>query len=282
MAILAKPDIIAQYEAEGAAVFDEAMRAMRCLRALARLGTAPALPPDAPFEQAHLALPEGRAPNEDEAKALLAAAGLRRPRESLAGTPREAANAARAIGGRLAVKIVSADIPHKTEVGGVALDLATPEAVAEAVQRMAAEVPPRAPGARIDGYLVSEMIGGGVEMIVGARHDPVFGPVVLLGLGGIFVEVLRDVVMRLAPVSDGEARAMIDELRGAALLHGARGSAPADVEALARALAAVSRLATDPRIASIEVNPLRVMPRGGGVVMLDALIETAGEEARNA
>jgi acyl-CoA synthetase (NDP forming) len=277
MAILAKADVIAQYEAEGVPVFDEAMRAIRCLTALSALGAAARLVESPAVPAPRVVLPAGRAPNEDDAKVLLETIGLRRPRERLVRDAEQAAAAAQEIGGAVCVKIVSADIAHKTEVGGVALGLAGPAAAAAAVGAMAAAIPARLPGARIDGFLVSEMVAGGTEVILGLRRDPVFGPVVLLGLGGIFVEVLKDVALRIAPVDAAEARAMIDELRGVALLKGARGQQPADIEALAQAVVAVSRLGGEARLGGLEVNPLRVLPAGQGVVVLDALIELAGE-----
>jgi acetate---CoA ligase (ADP-forming) len=131
-----------------------------------------------------------------------------------------------------------------------------------------------APDARIEGVLMAPMIEGGVEAILGVKRDPVFGPVVMLGLGGIFVEVLNDVVFRRAPIEEAEALAMVDELKGRKVFDGVRGRPPADVPALARTLAALSRFAAAnaASISSIDVNPCMVMSAGQGVVALDALI----------
>ena len=137
---------------------------------------------------------------------------------------------------------------------------------------MLAEVPPRVPGARIEGLLVTPMAGEGVELIAGTRIDPVFGPMVMIGLGGIFAEVLRDVVLAPAPVGADQARAMLARLKGRALLEGARGRPPADLGAVAETIARLSVLAADhaETVESIEINPLLATPQGA--LALDALI----------
>jgi acyl-CoA synthetase (NDP forming) len=173
------------------------------------------------------------------------------------------------------VKVVSADILHKTEVGGVRLGLADGQAVHEAVETMAASVRLKAPGAKVEGYVVSPMMAGGVECVVGVVRDPVFGPVVMFGLGGVLIELMQDVAFRLAPVNEAQALAMIHETRGARLLAGFRGAPPADVPALARAIVAVSELAAAnaDTMLTLELNPLRVLAAGQGVIALDAVIE---------
>jgi succinyl-CoA synthetase beta subunit len=155
----------------------------------------------------------------------------------------------------------------------VLLDVPVGEAAA-AYERLIAEVGRQAPEARIDGVLVSRMLRDGVETIIGVQMDPVFGPVVMFGLGGVFVEVMRDVTFRVAPFGPDEARRMIAEIKGAAVLEGARGRPPADIDALAQALARLSQIAVawQGRFTSIEINPLLVRPRGAGVAALDALI----------
>jgi len=180
------------------------------------------------------------------------------------------------IGDRLVLKIVSPQITHKTEVGGVMLDVPAAEAGA-AYDRLIERVKARAPGATLDGVLMSPMVRGGVEMILGVQDDAVFGPVVLLGLGGIFVEVLRDVTFRIAPFGVEEAHRMIGELRGATILEGARGQPPADLDALATALSRLSLFAAAQRgrFTSIDINPLLVRAKGEGAAALDALILTA-------
>ena len=176
-------------------------------------------------------------------------------------------------GGPVALKLASPDVTHKTEVGGVMLGVAPDEAGA-AYERILDAVRRKAPRARVEGVLVAPMAGDGLELIVGARDDPVFGPVTMVGMGGIFVEVLRDVVLRVGAVSVEEARRMLAELKGATLLEGARGRLQADVDAAAEAISRLSALAVanEGRFESIEINPILVRPRGQGAVALDALI----------
>jgi acetate---CoA ligase (ADP-forming) len=199
--------------------------------------------------------------------------------ERLATSAAEAA-AAGSLGDRLVLKIVSPEITHKTEVGGVMLNVAAADA-ASAYTELMTRVAARAPHANLEGVLISPMLTDGVEMILGVQHDSVFGPVVLLGLGGIFVEVLRDVTFRLAPFGVEEARAMIAELRGAAILKGARGKPPGDLDALAETLSKLSLFAAAQKgqFSSIDINPLLVRPQGHGVVALDALIVTEATQA---
>jgi acyl-CoA synthetase (NDP forming) len=277
LSITAPPEMQAEYDKLGFLVFEDPSRAVKVLSALVRFQENFDRPPierPAPFD-VPLAWPTGGRFNEAQAKALVAACGVRSPRETLVQTPEEAAAAAAEIGGPVAVKVVSADIAHKTEVGGVALGLSTPEAAAEAVARMAQVVPARSPGAVIDGYLISEMVSGGVECIIGAHRDPALGPVVTFGLGGVLVELLKDTTCRLAPVGEAEAAAMIGEIKAAPLLTGYRGGPRYDVAALARAISAISRLVAShcDHIDSLEVNPAVVLPEGQGVVALDAVVQ---------
>jgi acyl-CoA synthetase (NDP forming) len=187
----------------------------------------------------------------------------------------QAVRAAEAAGYPVALKIDSPDIVHKTDVGGVRLDCADAAAVRDGVTAMLAEVRRRAPAARIEGVLVQPMLAGGTEMIVGVKRDPLFGPAILCGFGGIFVELLRDVAVRVPPLDQAEALAMLAELRGAALLRGARGRPPADVAALADVLVAVARLAQAHRdsLRALDLNPLVVLDEGRGAVAVDWLIE---------
>jgi acetate---CoA ligase (ADP-forming) len=239
------------------------------------LGTPPPLrgPPPRSGEDFTRA-PSGRF-NEAEAKELLAQLGIPSPRESIATTPEEAAIQAQAIGFPVAVKLVSADILHKTEVGGVALNLTSTEQVKDAVRAMQSSLAVLRPDAKIDGYLVSQMITDGVETILGVHRDPAFGPVVTFGLGGVLVELLNDTVCAPAPVSIAEARAMIGRIKTAPLLTGYRGGPAHDIEALAQAIVTISTLAAQhkDRLRSLEINPLRVLPGSGGVVALDAALE---------
>jgi hypothetical protein len=169
------------------------------------------------------------------------------------------------------MKIASPDILHKTEAGGVKLGVPPDQAGAAFDDIMASARAYLAP-ARLDGVLVSPMVSGGVECILGAKTDPVFGPVVVFGLGGVFTEVLRDVSFRRAPFGPETARAMIDELKGSALLKGARGRPPADLDALADTISRLSLFAAahGAGIESVEMNPLLARPEGP--IALDALI----------
>jgi acyl-CoA synthetase (NDP forming) len=218
--------------------------------------------------------------NEVQAKRILAACGIRSPRETVAASAEAAAAAARDIGFPVAVKVVSADIPHKTEYGGVALNLADEVAVATAARRMDERIRRELPQARIEGFLVSEMVKGGTECILGVARDATFGPVVTFGLGGVTVELLRDVVSRLAPVSVEQAHAMMRELKTWPLLSGYRGAPAGDTQALAHAISALSHLAIarQDTIADIEVNPVVVLPAGKGIVALDAVIQPVRKE----
>lgn len=277
LSVTTSPDMIADYNAAGLLTFEDPSRAITALAALngyARTFATP-LEEASALDAPRITLPASGRFNEAEAKALVAGAGVRSPRETLTKTPEDAAAAATAIGFPVAVKVVSADILHKTEVGGVALRLGSAEAVAEAVARMMADVPKHLPDARIDGYLVSEMVTSGVECIVGITRDDVFGPVVTFGLGGTLVELLADTTCRVAPVSEAQADAMIREVRTFPLLDGYRGGARHDIAALARAISQLSAIAVANAdlIETIEVNPLVVQPGDGGVIALDAVIE---------
>jgi acyl-CoA synthetase (NDP forming) len=247
-----------------------------CALAEARRQPPPApvpLPPAAPLDAAALR-------TEAAAKQALAAAGLPVLPERVVGSAAEAAEAAATLGFPVVLKVVSPDLPHKTEVGGVALDLPDAASVAAAHDAMLARVRAAAPEARIEGVLVSPMVRGGVELILGSKRDPVFGPVVLVGLGGIFAEVLKDVAVRPAPVDEAEAMAMLRSLKAFPVLDGARGRPKADLPAAAQAIAALSRFAAQhaATIAEIDINPLLLRPAGQGAVALDALIVPAGTE----
>jgi len=186
-----------------------------------------------------------------------------------------AVTAADRLGYPVVLKIDSPDIAHKTDVGGVRVGCPDPAAVRGAFREMLVEVGRRVPTARLDGALVQRMIAGGREMILGVKTDPLFGPAVLCGFGGIFVEQLRDVSLRVPPIGPADAAAMIAELRGAAILSGARGRAPADTGALADAIVGVAALAEAHRqsLRALDINPLLVLDDGHGVVAVDWLIE---------
>jgi acyl-CoA synthetase (NDP forming) len=277
LSAIASPEMQRRYEAAGVGLFEDPWRAVESIAAAARAAERLSTPPlpVPPVPQDLPPLPKGEIA-EHEAKRILAAAGVPVLPEILATSGSEAGAAAAGLGDRLVLKIVSPQITHKTEVGGVMLDVPASEADA-AYDRLVAHVQTRVPAdTKIDGVLLSPMIRGGVEMILGVQNDAVFGPVVMLGLGGIFVEVLRDVTFRIAPFGIEEAHLMIAELRGAAILKGARGQPPADLEALATALSNLSLFAAAKRteFTSIDINPILVRAQGDGVVALDALILT--------
>ncbi len=214
------------------------------------------------------------------AKQALAAAGVPVLPERLVTDPEAAAGAASELGFPVVLKIVSPDLPHKTEVGGVVLGLTSPAAVSDAARTMLARVRDAAPTARIDGLLVAPMVSGGTELILGATRDPVFGPVVMAGLGGIFAEILRDVAVRPAPVTPQEALEMLRSLKAFPVLDGARGAPRADLPAAAAAIAALSVFAAQhaEAVFAVDINPLLVRAEHQGVVALDALIIPAVEE----
>jgi acyl-CoA synthetase (NDP forming) len=211
---------------------------------------------------------------EHAAKRILAEYGIPVTREELASSLKEAVAAAHRIGYPVALKVQSPDIPHKTEARAVRLNIGSGEELAAAYEEVLSNARAYNKDADIEGVLVQEMIKNGVEAILGVTNDPLFGPAVMFGLGGIYTEVLKDVSFRLAPVSLSMAREMIEEIRGYPVLAGARGRTPADVEALADAIVRLSALAVDLRgeIAELDINPLFVFAEGRGVKAADALI----------
>ncbi len=229
--------------------------------------------PSAPPQIAPVSLPQSAgALDEARSKALLAEIGIPVAREIVlpadAGIPKVLD-----LQFPVAVKVLSRDIAHKSEAGGVMLNVTGLDGVAGAIRAVRDNVTKHRPGAAIDGFIVAEMIGDGMETLIGIVRDPSFGPVVAFGLGGIATEVLKDVSYRVAPFGVDQARAMIAELRSAPLFGPFRGRGALDVEALADAIARVSVLAAqEERIAELDINPLFVRPAGCGVVAADALI----------
>ncbi len=205
----------------------------------------PATLPSLREETARALAAAGPVLTENNAKALLAGYGVARPPEALAASADEAVAVASRIGGAVALKVQSPDITHKTEAGAVALGIAGDAAVREAYRRVLANAKAAHPDAAIEGVLVQRMAPPGVEIILGITRDPVFGPMLMVGLGGIHVEVLRDVAFSPVPIGPDEALALIAELKGAAVLDGVRGAPPADSTAFAELIAALSRFAAD-------------------------------------
>jgi acyl-CoA synthetase (NDP forming) len=212
---------------------------------------------------APIPLATGRAETLDQFAQTLERKGLPAPRSGLAATPAEAAVLATRIGFPVALKIASRAISHKTEAGGVRLNLATADAVERASEALIAAATTAAPGAAIDGLLVQEMVEG-TEIIVGARTDPLYGPMLVVGAGGILVELIKDVSVRLLPVTPDDVRAMLAELKVTRLLQGFRGRPPADIETLVRAICGLADVYLDHRhlLHDLEINPLIVCPDG--------------------
>jgi acetate---CoA ligase (ADP-forming) len=217
---------------------------------------------------------------EFEAKRILGEYGIPVTQETLATGREEAIAAASRIGYPVAIKVQSADISHKTEAKAVRLGIVDERELAAAYDEVLANARAYKHDARIEGVLVQAMVKGGTEAILGVTNDPLFGPAVMFGLGGIFAEVLKDVSFRLAPVTPAVAREMISEIKGYAVLAGARGKPPADIDALAEVIVKLSALAVDLRdhVAELDVNPLFVMEKGRGVVAADALIKPKSDE----
>ncbi len=213
---------------------------------------------------------------EWRSKRILDAYGIPVTKEILVQTAEEAVMAASKIGFPVALKIMSPDILHKTDVGGVVLNLHGEDEVSSACQEMLSRVSINSPEARIEGLLVQEMLSPGLEVIVGIKKDPIFGPAVVFGLGGVFVEVLNDTSTRIAPLKEEDALSMIREIKGHALLTGHRGELPRDTDALADVIMRISRLAIELQdaVEEVDINPLILYEKGAGVVAADALIAT--------
>jgi acetyl coenzyme A synthetase (ADP forming)-like protein len=208
-----------------------------------------------------------------EVAGLLAAYGVRMPGAARATNAAEAARAARSLGFPVALKLVSERITHKSDVGGVVLGLRDEAAVRDAFATIERNLEQRGQRAEMEGVLVQPMVEGGIEVIVGITRDPAFGPLVMFGLGGVQVELLKDVVFRVTPLTDLDAHQMVHGVRGARLLDGYRGAPPGDAPALEEVLLRLSQLAGDhPAIVEMDLNPLRVMEPGSGCLALDARI----------
>ncbi|HUH12347.1 MAG TPA: acetate--CoA ligase family protein [Longimicrobiales bacterium] len=215
----------------------------------------------------------------DEALAVLGAYGIPTVQRRLATTAADAVEAARAVGFPVVLKVASADVVHKSDVGGVRLDVRSAEEVEEGWHAIMAAVRAAAPDAQVDGVAVEQYARGGRETIIGMSVDPAFGPLLMFGLGGIYVEVLKDVAFRVQPVSDVDARDMVRAIRGYRLLEGVRGEPPADVTFLEEMVQRISQLVGEhPEIAELDVNPLLALPGGG--VAVDARIRLAAPARR--
>ncbi len=275
LSVIVPPERRDELEADGWVVHEDPTRAVTAIDAMGRYGAAFASKPsDAAPAVAPVTLPPVT-PSEAEAKRLLGAAGIASAPEAACVTADEAVSAAERVGFPVVMKILSPDIMHKSEIGGVLLDVADAQAVRAGYALLLQRAKAGAPAARIEGVLVAAQLQGGVECILGIHRDPVFGPMAMFGLGGIFVEVLKDVVFRRCPFGSDVAETMIRSIKGAPLLLGARGRKPADVKALAEMLSRLSgfAVAAGERLQSIDLNPVFAMPEGQGAFAADAVIE---------
>jgi acetyltransferase len=228
---------------------------------------------DAPARAA-LQLPKLKLPSQPgpvsslDGQALLATCGVQTAAVKLAATADEAVAAAQALGYPVVLKIESPDILHKTEAKGVALNLKDADAVRTAFAQLVTNAKQYRADARIVGVLVQAMAQGDVELVIGLKRDATFGPVIMVGLGGVLIEVFRDVVFRAAPVTEAEALRMLDELKSRVVLDGVRGKPAVDRAALARMVSAVSRFgaAAGPRLAELDLNPVLAGPQGATAV----------------
>jgi acetate---CoA ligase (ADP-forming) len=275
LSVIVPPERRDELEADGWVVHEDPTRAVVAIEAMGRYGAAFAAPAADPAPiVAPVTLPL-ETPSEAEAKRLLAQAGIASAPEAACATAGEAVTAAQQFGFPVVMKILSPDILHKSEIGGVLLDVGDLESVRSGFSLLMERANAAAPEARIEGVLVAKQLKGGVECILGIHRDPVFGPMAMFGLGGIFVEVLKDVVFHRCPFGVDTAEAMIRSIKGAPLLLGARGRKPADVKALAAMLSRLSSfaVAAGDRLLSIDLNPVFAMPEGEGAFAADAVIE---------
>jgi acyl-CoA synthetase (NDP forming) len=281
--MIAKPETVAAFERAGCLVFEDPDRAVRAVAALAGFAEAFERPVPVPVVVSGQSEVLRGPFDQLAARSVLAGAGIPVLPVLAAGSAGDAVEAAERLGYPVTVKAVSADVEHFSDAGGVALGLATAAEVRAAFGEVTTSVRRAHPKARVTGVAVSPMASsGGVETIVGVTRDPIFGPVVLLGLGGVLVETLGDTVTRLAPVDDDGARAMIGELRGSALLTGTRGRPAADLDALAAALVRLSAFAVEhPEVVSAEVNPLVVWPDGAAALDTVLTVDTPAESTRD-
>ena len=219
---------------------------------------------------------------EPEAKMVCMEYGIPVPRFKVALTSDEAVKFAEGIGYPVVLKIVSPDIIHKFEVDGVALNLKTTSEVKDTYENILKNVKRYKPNAKIVGILVQEMAPQSTEVIVGAIKDPQFGPALMFGLGGIFVEVLKDVTFRIAPITESDARGMITEVKAYPILKGYRGQPPADTDAIVNILLSTSKLVMDHReIKELDLNPIMVYEKGAKTVDARIILETPSKPSSN-
>jgi acetate---CoA ligase (ADP-forming) len=286
LVIQASPAQIAEYEADGFCVFEDPTRAVVAIQAMGFFGQAfNRAPVIAPKIEATNTLRSafnterlGNALSEAQAKQLLGGAGIASSLEQVCKTIEEAVSAANNVGWPVVMKILSPYILHKSEIGGVLLNITNEASVRDGFDVLISRAGKHCPNARIDGVLVAKQLTGGVECILGVHRDPVFGPIAMFGLGGIFVEIMKDVVLHRCPFGEDVALNLIRSIKGAPLLLGARGGPVVDVVALAKMLSNLSIFAAaQSQWTSIDLNPVVALPvdQGGGAFALDAAIVLA-------
>ncbi len=264
---------MADVRASGIPFFRSPERALRAMAAVARYAEALAQAGVAkPAHRPAVTLSGSGTIPEYEGKRALAALGIRTPRGGMARTPGEAAAVAAGIGYPVVIKAQAAALAHKSDAGGVIVAIAGEAELRAAWERLHANVATAKPGLALDGVLVEEMAAPGLEMVVGARRDPQWGPVVLVGLGGVWIEALKDVRLLPAPASRGKVLAELGRLKGARLLGAFRGQPARDIDAVADVVVKLGQMMlADPSIVEVDINPLIVGARGEGAVALDAL-----------
>ena len=270
----ARDSVIKAYEDDGFLVYDDSERAVKALSALNFFVEAWERDPHGAGATESGDSLGDHALSEFESRSRLAAAGLPMLPSALVTSPDELTEATQTIPAPYAIKVVSAEIAHKTEAGGVALNVPDAESAEAARRGIVDRVAAAAPDALIDGVLVTSMAPEGIEVIIGATNDPVFGPVTIAGLGGTEAELYGDIAMRVGQIDSAQAHEMIAETRMSTLLEGFRGHPGGDKDALTKAIVAVSSFAAAhaDELGSVEINPLRVLPPGQGAVALDALV----------
>jgi len=271
----------------GVQIYKSPVRAVRAMGALmnystfrnkylTRSGSSTALTiPDHIRQQAHSLLKKAKQNlTEHQGKELLAKYGIQVTTEEVATSAEHATKISESIPFPLALKIDSPDILHKTEAGGLKLNIKNQKELITAYNEVLVNAKNYNPQAHINGVLIQEMVLGGTEVIIGLKNDPQFGPTIMFGLGGIFVEILKDVSLRVAPIGREDALEMIREIKSYKILAGARGREKADINAIADVLVRVSKMAIDleDQIAELDINPLLVLPEGQGVRVADALV----------
>ena len=275
LSVIGPVERVVEYEDDGFVVFEDPTRATVAIHAMGRFGAAFAAAPAAPIPAPPALVLPATSPNEAQAKRLLAGAGIASAPEAACATADEAVAAAARFGAPVVLKILSPDILHKSEIGGVLLGVRGDDAVRDGFAQLMSRAALARPDAVLEGVLVAKQLRGGVECIMGVHRDPVFGPIALFGLGGIFVEILQDVALHRCPFGPEVAERMIRSIRAAPVLLGARGRPVADVAALAQMLSRLSlfAVAAGPRLRGIDLNPVFAMPAGEGAFAVDALIE---------